>query len=652
MMIFAGKLLVSKDRDRQMDKVDSSAHSQKFALKTLSQQEKLLLVELQKTRASIVNELEKMDPTSCGNNDNWFQVQSTKEGYEQKILDASKPYSRPVPMKISKSVKARRQLKPLANRSMLMMSPTVGGGGPIKLSTFKTGIDMLPIMANTGDAALEVGLKKQGKLHLPVFKLPSLETTQYKKRMVNGTVVHVKIRPKSAARTAVVQVANRGLVYRNQTEFLKAVAVMHEKMSAKELAFMQKHLQLSEQGKSKQVCSPSGNIHLLNVIHVSTDTYPYPFNLIHTKGLTDVGADIELSILLQAQEEADKEAKRRRRESKVTSAGNDESLDATNINSSRSSILGQQITKRASEESSDDEINTDKSSQPPSLFMRAAQMDRIQRRTVVASLSHTSTTSFVPQMSDTSPQRPNLHAMTVPSTPNAGNMSITSEFEYSQQPAMMIRQMRSMPTMPTAKFHSHDHPDDDEDISQHTFTTPKKQQQRHATVALGVGLASAIKSGVGGSSINHRHSHNDIDAILSTPSGRNHQHNNTFQTGGTMYTSNTTMKAANNDNTNNKRSRSSAQDMNSIRDAYGTNRRGGKKLVGSKNTIPAWSDTPTDPQQAAAHNISHASNALKAELMKSLQSMQQHTEMVKDNILNVQHIVDVGTGRKPNPNLN
>ena len=636
-MIFGGKLIVSKDRDVQMDKVDSSAHAQKFALKTLSQQEKLLLVELQKTRASIISELEKMDPTSCGNNDNWFQVQSTKEGYEQKILDASKPYSRPTPMKISKSVKARRQLKPILNSSALMMSPTVVGGGPIKLATFKTGIDMLPIMANTGDAALEVGLKKQGKLQLPVFQLPSLETTEYKKRVVNGTVLHVKIRPKSAARSAVVQVANRGLVYRNQTEFLKAVAVMHEHMNTKELAFMEKHLHLSEQGKSAPVYIPTSNIHTLHAMHTSTNTYLFHF--IQTKGLSDVGADIELSILLQEQEEADKEAIRRRRESKVTSAGNDESLENTNNH-----ILGQKSIKGVSDESTDDEIPTNKStsSHPPTLFMRAAQMDRIQRRTVVASPSHTSTAPLIPHMSDTSPQRPNPHAFTVPSTPHTGNMSITSEFEYSQQPAMMIRQMRSIPTMPTAKFHSQDpYPDDDDDMSQHTYMTPKKQQL-HATVALGVGLASAMKGGVGGSSVHHRHSHNDIDAILSSPSGRN-SHNNT---GGMMYTSNTTMKSSNHDHTNNKRSRTSTQDMTSIRDAYSTTRRGGKKLNGTKNSVPAWTDNSTDSEQATAHNISHASNALKAELMKSLQSMQQHTEMVKDNILNVQHIVDVGTGKQ------
>ena len=354
-----------------------------------------------------------------------------------------------------------------------------------------------------------------------------------------------------------------------------------------------------------------------------------------------MGADIELGILLQQQEEADKEAKRRRRESKVTPAGNDERLDATNSNT-----LGPQLTKGVSDESSDDEITTDKS-KPPSLFMRAAQMDRIQRRTVEARPSHTSTAPFVPQMSDTSP-RPNSHAFTVPSSPLAGSMSITSEFEYSQQPAMMIRQLRSMPTMPTAKFHAHGHPDDDDDLSQHTYSTPKKQQHLHATVALGVGLASAMKGGVGGNSINLRHSHNDIDAILSSPApgGRNHNHNNSFQSGAGMYTSNTTMKAPNNDN-NNKRSRSSTQDMTSIRDAYGTTRRGGKKMVGSKNSVPAWTDAPTDPEQAAAHKVALASSALKAELMKSLQSMQQHTEMVKDNILNVQHIVDVGTGRKP-----
>ena len=69
--------MTNGQREPELEKVDTSAHAQKFALHSLSSQEKLLLIELQKTRAQIVNELNKIDPAACGSDDNWFSVKDT-----------------------------------------------------------------------------------------------------------------------------------------------------------------------------------------------------------------------------------------------------------------------------------------------------------------------------------------------------------------------------------------------------------------------------------------------------------------------------------------------------------------------------------------------------------------------------------------------
>ena len=170
MMIFGGKLLAPPSPEKHVGMDDTSAQAhQRHALKTLSTQEKLLLVELQKTRSKIVQELANIDPAACGSTDNFLAVNDMRESYEAKIAEAAQPYVRSTTHStpVRRPIKAKQRphhLKPIPASPMATAMTVAaggggGGGGPIKLATFKTGVDMLPIMANTGDSALEVGLK-------------------------------------------------------------------------------------------------------------------------------------------------------------------------------------------------------------------------------------------------------------------------------------------------------------------------------------------------------------------------------------------------------------------------------------------------------------------------------------------------------------
>ena len=185
MMIFGGKLLVSQEPEvNDVEHVANPTNAIKFGLKSLSKQEKLLLVELQRTRTSIVNELSKIDPRAAGSSDNWLQVRQTMEGYQRKMGDDARGIyiSNPgrsggSPGRRSASIQAKKLAKAISGAKLGTSSSGAGGYYPvatggtlpftqggtaqekssssvIKLATYKTGVDMLPIMANTGDAGM------------------------------------------------------------------------------------------------------------------------------------------------------------------------------------------------------------------------------------------------------------------------------------------------------------------------------------------------------------------------------------------------------------------------------------------------------------------------------------------------------------------
>ena len=91
MLLFNKKLLAAKklleDDEVDSDMGSSMVEGQKQAINTLSKHEKLLLLELQKTRLSIVDELQQLDPAISA--DAWKEVQGTISTYQRKITSTA-----------------------------------------------------------------------------------------------------------------------------------------------------------------------------------------------------------------------------------------------------------------------------------------------------------------------------------------------------------------------------------------------------------------------------------------------------------------------------------------------------------------------------------------------------------------------------------
>jgi len=93
MLLFGNKLFAGKKADddnfaneNEDSEVGSSmVGAQKDSINVLSKHEKLLLLELQRTRLNIVEELQTLDPQISS--DNWNEVQDTIATYQDKITN-------------------------------------------------------------------------------------------------------------------------------------------------------------------------------------------------------------------------------------------------------------------------------------------------------------------------------------------------------------------------------------------------------------------------------------------------------------------------------------------------------------------------------------------------------------------------------------
>jgi hypothetical protein len=268
MLVFNAKILGTNRGDRE-DGVGTKSQTQKFALKTLSKQEKLILVELQRTRREIVNELGKINPATCSTSENWFEVKKTIGEYQTKLFNESNISSssawndkakhilsinkvsnktqRPKSTtNIFDSTSPTRSLhKNLKSTGNLALKPFQKNNQELqmnmKYSGFKTGIDLLPIMATNGDTALEVGLKKQGTLKLPIFKLPSIDYIDYKQR--DGYAGYVKNNILDNSESLI----DHNGKYINRFQFITAVAIMYKKIPEEEVSYIKKHLKVTDQ---------------------------------------------------------------------------------------------------------------------------------------------------------------------------------------------------------------------------------------------------------------------------------------------------------------------------------------------------------------------------------------------------------------------
>lgn len=157
-----------------------------------------MLLELQRTRQSIVSELNRLDPSISA--DSWMDVQDTIASYQSKITRLA----------AEETVDGRTGRIPALSGSKSVSSiPHLGGGASIAASSvtytamsspskyqtvtadkrnaivraaaeipanrIRTGLDMLPVLSLSGESSLDQSLRKQGDIRLPVFKLPSID---------------------------------------------------------------------------------------------------------------------------------------------------------------------------------------------------------------------------------------------------------------------------------------------------------------------------------------------------------------------------------------------------------------------------------------------------------------------------------------------
>ena len=194
--------------------------------------------------------MSRLDPMVAANS--WDDVQSTIKTYEKKIKSDLIPVN-------------RRQ--PADTR---LMSSTLDSNRKIskndinKLSNkLNTALDMLPILASTGESALEVGIKRQTALKLPIFKLPALdqahvtsilkqqeeESPQYRRMESYSAPIDApkeKFQNLKEIISSHTKIASLfGVVYRIPIKFLFALGNISKTLSAAESVFTQRHLDMT-----------------------------------------------------------------------------------------------------------------------------------------------------------------------------------------------------------------------------------------------------------------------------------------------------------------------------------------------------------------------------------------------------------------------
>lgn len=246
-MIYSGKLLVPKRKDDGIHLTPVDA--QKQSLKSLSKQEKLLLVELQKTRQNIVNQLSDLDPIMAA--DNFYEVQETIDSYKQKMIRDLQPVTK---KNIGTSKLTTQSLSATLNKGKAnemkqqgLASQYISGINKEKqkqvtLGNYRSGIDMLPVLATTGESVFEAGIRRQAGIKLPVFKLPYVDQNK-----LMGKVAELGVGfkfsqdvPQDRVSTATSIAANSNFTTRHS--YIRALGSMTKTMTRKEIKFINSYL--------------------------------------------------------------------------------------------------------------------------------------------------------------------------------------------------------------------------------------------------------------------------------------------------------------------------------------------------------------------------------------------------------------------------
>jgi hypothetical protein len=179
----------------------------------LSETEKLQLMQLQKTRARIAKELKKYpgaDNIDYDDDDIGFGATSKpNSGYG----------------------KSRRTMRV----NLMSGSTSRPASRQDYFETIKQGLDMVPVMATSGSAAIGAGDTK-GKIKLPIFKLPSIDTSKLESLHHNKNLE----RAIKQGEFAVQYVS-----YRDISSYRKALVLMIKALGKRDSELIQKHLRMT-----------------------------------------------------------------------------------------------------------------------------------------------------------------------------------------------------------------------------------------------------------------------------------------------------------------------------------------------------------------------------------------------------------------------
>lgn len=203
MLLFDNKLIKArKDEEDSLDEQKSEeigssmVEAQKSAIVSLSKQEKLLLLELQKTRMSIVDELEQLDPQISA--DNWKDVQSTIASYQEKIVNLASEETMDgqkrggldlpgSPTRAGAGTTGARSPTMMMKRGAVMehgqyesvtnpaRNKAVTAAAYVPASRIRTSVDMLPVFSASTTTDVDRSIRRQADIKMPTFKLPDID---------------------------------------------------------------------------------------------------------------------------------------------------------------------------------------------------------------------------------------------------------------------------------------------------------------------------------------------------------------------------------------------------------------------------------------------------------------------------------------------
>jgi hypothetical protein len=189
------------------------ASSPSASLKMLSETEKLQLMQLQKTRERIAKELKKYpgaDNIDYDDDDIGFGATSKpNSGYG----------------------KSRRTMRV----NLMSGSTSRPASRQDYFETIKQGLDMVPVMATSGSAAIGAGDSK-GKIKLPIFKLPSIDTSKLESLHHNKNLERAIKQGEFAVQY---------VPYRDISSYRKALVLMIKALGKRDSELIQKHLRMT-----------------------------------------------------------------------------------------------------------------------------------------------------------------------------------------------------------------------------------------------------------------------------------------------------------------------------------------------------------------------------------------------------------------------